>query len=112
MKPSADFRGKLDDEAGAAARAVFDPDGAVMPFDVAGDDRQAQAYAAAAATRFAAAEAFEDALAVLGGDAGTGVVDRDDDAQPAGLDADTLAAAGVVLGVLDQIRDHTLEPPL
>src|SRR3954470_7893276 len=103
---------EFDHEAGAAAGAGGYLDGAVMPLDVAGDDGQAEADTAAAAGGLAPAEALEDPGAVLDRDTGAGVVDRDDDAEAAGPDADALATTGVVLGVLDQVGDHPLEPAL
>jgi hypothetical protein len=72
--------GQGDDEAAAGVVVGVDGDGAVVPLDDVTDDGQAEPGSAGGggAGVIQAGEAFEDVLALVGGDAGTVVGDAQD----------------------------------
>jgi hypothetical protein len=111
--PAAGLRGEFEDEAGAASGAVLDPDRPVVPRHVPGHDRETKtdpAILSRSPTGTTTAEPLEDPVPVGDGYAGPRIVEPDDDTKAAGLDGHAFATTTVAFGVLDQVRDHSLEP--
>ncbi len=103
----------LEHEPGAAAGTVLDPDGAAHRRAVLGDEGQTETGTDAMAGCAAAGEAFEDAVAFALGDTWPTVFDGEAQHLVARRrDVDAQRAAAVVVGVLDQVAEDTLESDL
>ena len=102
-------QGQGEVELGAVAEFALGPDAAAVGLDDVLDDGEAEAGAAGftGAGLVHTVESLEDAVEVLGGDAGAEVLDSELDGIFSELraDADTLARASVFEGVFNQVSE-------
>ena len=103
--------GKREDEAGAAAGHVLDPDVLAVGLDEGLGDGQAETGPAAGVE---ADEPVEHRLALVGGDARPGVGDRDGDPVVATQPATVITALRrcVAVGIVQEVSEHLADQEL